>query len=180
MTERNPLRIMTKPPAEARGAMARLAWMSQKRLPESLHWTVLPDAGEGWSLGAARAVLDRLDAAPFTLTFDQAKGRTGGTAEIHCRRAPPGARLLVESLRRACERAGFAIARKARPHVTLDYAWAGGNFDAPITPIVWEVDRVVLIETVRAANPHVVHGEWRLVPRQGTLFPLRSCDRRAA
>ncbi|MEJ5978544.1 hypothetical protein WG901_17970 [Novosphingobium sp. PS1R-30] len=162
--------------------MARLPWMSKRRPREVLHWTVLPEAPEGqaWPIETILHVLAALDAAPFTLVFDRAKGQRGGTAEIVCRRTPRLAGLLVRTLLADFARAGLERKRKARPHVTLDYAWQGEDFDTPIEPIVWEVDRLLLIESVTGKSQHVGHGEWPLVPRQGTLFPLRSCDREAA
>jgi RNA 2',3'-cyclic 3'-phosphodiesterase len=175
----NPLHIMAKPGAgDARRAMSRLAWMSPKRSPEALHWTVIPDQGGSWTIETVAAVLDGMDADPFTLVFDQACGRVGGTAEIHCRRVPRGATRLVKSLCEGFERAGITIKRQARPHVTLDCRWAGENFDTPIAPIVWDVDRIQLVESITERRSHLAHGEWPLVPRQGTLFPLKPCDGR--
>jgi 2'-5' RNA ligase len=177
MTESHPQHIMAKPPVAIRRSIARLEWTAAHLRPENLHWTVLPDPEvAGWSAQAVAAALGRLEAAPFTLVFDQVRARAGGSVEIRCRRAPPGARQLVAALCGAFARAGIAVRRKARPHVTLDYAWQGPSFDAPIDPIVWDVDRIMLIESVIGQGLHRARGEWPLVPRQGLLFPLTPCD----
>lgn len=175
------LHLMTKPPLMPREQMARSTWMSPRRSADALHWTVLPQPeGEGrWRREAIVEALAGFDAAPFTLVFDRAEGKRGGHAELRCRRVPRLARLLVDTVLRHFAEAGIVLKRKARPHVTLDYAWQEADFATPIRPIVWEVDRLLLIESVPARRLHIVHGEWPLVPRQGTLFPLRSCDRRA-
>lgn len=182
MLNGNPLHLMAKPPAVPCGQMARLPWMPEKRSRERLHWTVLPEPdahAQEWPLETILRVLAGFDAAPFVLVFDRAKGRRGGTVEIVCRRIPRLAHLLVRTLLADFAKAGIERQRKARPHVTLDYAWQGEDFDTAIQPIVWEVDRLLLIESVRDKGQHRPHGEWPLVPRQGTLFPLRSCDRAA-
>lgn len=175
MLNGNPLHIMAKPPKSCRDAMARLRWMSERRLPESLHWTVMPDPGEQeWIVATIASVLPSLDASPFTLVFDQAQGRGGGTAELYCRRVPREAGRLIAAVRKVFLDVGLTLKRKARPHVTLDYRWQGPDFDEPIPPIIWEVDHLLLIESV--GGMHIPHGNWPLVPCQGTLFPLRSCE----
>ena len=177
----NALHLMTKPPLVPREQMARSPWMSERRSADALHWTVLPqpDDGAPWHRDAIVQALEGFDAAPFTLVFDQAEGKRGGHAELRCRRVPRPARLLVDAVLRHFAAAGIVLKHKARPHVTLDYAWEEADFATPIRPIVWEVDRLLLIESIAPRRLHIVHGEWPLVPRQGTLFPLRSCDREA-
>jgi 2'-5' RNA ligase len=126
-----------------------------------------------WNVATIAAVMSSLDASPFTLVFDQAQGRRGGTVEIYCRHVPREAGRLVRAILGLFLRAGIPLKRKARPHVTLDYSWQGRDFNEPIAPILWEVDHLLLIESVRGM--HIPHGNWPLIPRQGTLFPLRSC-----
>lgn len=179
---------MAKPPLLPMRAMSSLRWMSPHRPPEALHWTVMPDpahadapgkpcaAVEDWTVATIAAVLAELDAAPFTLVFDRATGKANGHAELLCRKVPPAARRLVAALRQAFASRGIVLARGCRPHVTLDYAYTGAAFDLAIGPIVWEVDRLELIESIPRPRRHVVHAAAPLVPRQGTLFPLRPCD----
>jgi 2'-5' RNA ligase len=177
MTPANPLHIMAKPPPPVRQAIARLGWVAPLRPPENLHWTVVPDPGDArWTAAALAAVLDGFEAAPFALVFDRARGRAGASVEVRCRRTSAGARDLVAALRVASERAGIVFQRKVRPHITLDYNWRGADFDVAIEPIVWEIDRLELIESVTGQGRHRARGEWRLVPRQGVLFPLTPCD----
>lgn len=175
----HPLHIMVKPRPHIRTAICALEWMDTDRPPDALHWTVIPDQEtEAWTLAAIVPVLENVDAAPFTLVFDQARGRGGGTAEIYCRHVPAEARRLVAALRKAFARIGIAFTRGVRPHATLSYRWSGADFDLSIPPIAWEVDGIQLVESVTGARVHRSHGEFLLVPRQGTLFPLTPCDAR--
>jgi 2'-5' RNA ligase len=168
--------IMAKPAQTAMRQMANLPWMAPARSPEALHWTVMPDPeNPAWLVEVVGQVLADVDMAPFALVFDQARGRRGATAEIYCRKVPPEARRLVRTICRGFAAAGIDLKRSARPHVTLDYAFGGADFDVPIPAIVWEVDGLQLVESMAQQRRHIVKGRWPLVPRQGTLFPLMPC-----
>lgn len=170
---------MAKPPPEARRVIHALDEASPRRPAKLLHWTVLPlgpVGGIGCGSDSLLAAIDGIDAAPFTLVFDRVACRAGGTAALTVTRLPAAVRKLRAALGDALMRAGATPVHKpSRPHVTLDYGWPGRNAVRPVDPVVWEIDRVVLVESVTGEARHVHLGEGRLVPRQGSLFPLLPC-----
>jgi 2'-5' RNA ligase len=136
MAIRHAHQIMAKPPRGAMQQMAGQPWMARARAPEALHWTVMPDPDhEGWNVEVIDQVLAYVDATPFLLVFDRARGRRGATAEICCRKVPREAGRLVGAICKGFAAAGIDLKRKVRPHVTLDYAYDGVDFDVPIAPI---------------------------------------------
>jgi 2'-5' RNA ligase len=166
---------MAKPPLDQRATIHRFPWTA--RAANLHHWTVQP-LGELFRIGCGiptlREALDEVEAEPFTLVFDRVEGVEGGHATLFSKNFPATARALRLALCDALTQAGAEIApRKSRPHVTLDYNYKGTGFRQKIDPIIWEVDRFILVESLIGRGQHVHHGEWQLVPRQGTLFPLR-------
>lgn len=150
------------------------------RHPGLLHWTVLPLGAlqdiqcEEWSILAALA---GVYAEPFTLVFERVVCFEGGTAALTVGRTPPAVRKLREALTEALTSAGAKLSRApSRPHVTLDYRWQGATVSRKVEPIVWNIDHVLLVESVTGKARHNHLGRRMLVPRQGTLFPLRRCD----
>lgn len=147
-----------------------------------LHWTVLPLGPLeelGCDPGAILRALADVYAEPFTLVFDKIVCREGGSAALALDRQPPGVRKLRQALTEALWKVGVDPAAKAsRPHVTLDYAWHKPSVSRKIAPIAWDIDHVLLVESVIGKERHNHLGRRQLVPRQGTLFPLRQCDDR--
>ncbi len=175
----NSLSLMAKPPVGPRHRMATLYGMAKGRHCDALHWTVIPDQDvPDWNLAVIDAVLAELAASPVALLFDKVRAKTGGNAELYCSRVPASASRLVKAICQAFADAGIVVKRGARPHVTLTYGWKEAPFDMAIDPIVWEVDRLLLIESITRQRKHVPHGTWPIVPRQGMLFPSLPCAAR--
>jgi 2'-5' RNA ligase len=166
---------MAKPPLDQRATIYRFPWATRARAASLLHWTVFP-LGELFGIGCGiptlREALDEVEAEPFTLVFDRVEGFEGGHATLFSKNFPAAARALRLALCETLTHAGAKVApRESRPHVTLDYDYKGTGFRQKVDPIIWEIDRFILVESHK--GEHVHHGEWRMIPRQGTLFPLR-------
>ena len=108
------------------------------------------------------------------LTVTEVKGY-GRHATLISKNFPAAVRQLRLAVFEALTRAGVQVRlHGSRPHVTLDYSYGGEGFEQKIDPIVWEVDRFILVESLIGEGAHEHHSERRLIPRQGTLFPFRS------
>jgi 2'-5' RNA ligase len=168
--------VMAKPPLDLRAAIYRFPWATRARAASLLHWTVFP-LGELFEIGCGvptlREALAEVEAEPFTLVFDKIRGH-GRHAKLEIKNVPAAVRQLRLAVFEALIRAGVRVSlHGSRPHVTLDYKYAGEGFEQKIDPIIWEVDRFILVESLIGEGAHEHHCERRLIPRQGTLFPLR-------
>lgn len=117
-------------------------------------------------LEAARTAAGKLRVAPFSWFPDQ-------VASFHGRRPPCVLRTaqvsqplqtLWEQLRRELSmvRLGGRIERNFTPHVTLAYGQRDLLAPIAITPIVWPVDRVLLLHSEVGSSDYDVLGSWRL------------------
>lgn len=158
--------------AEGRQAMHALPGVDQARPEHLLHWTVLPLApGLHHAVPLLREALREIDFAPFSLRWDRrvAAGRYLMLQPSHLPRDVSG---LRRSIRKSLKRLDLPPLGKAtRPHVTLSYRWDGPAFEEPIEPIVWRIERLLLVESLTGRKMHAVHGRFPLLPRQGVLFP---------
>lgn len=140
------------------------------RLHVTLHWlgdhddVVPPDL-----LRRARAAGRHVRMAPFMVGFDRIGGfgGDGGGLMLGGGAALRPLRRLQRELAAAMEAVdvGDYIRRRFRPHVTLLY----GNRAVPSEPIAairWEVNELVLIESVVGKHVHIDLDRWPLASPQ--------------
>lgn len=144
----------------------RARWVKPERFHATMNflgdYPALPDDVMKNAIAAA----DGLHAAPFTWTLDYAASFRG--------REPPcvlrGTHLpeLLPSLWRDLHAALIQTGLKLRaerqftPHVTLAYGRHELPEPAPVTPIVWQVDRFVLVHNVVGKGSYQILGNWTL------------------
>lgn len=111
---------------------------------------------------------------PFDVRFDRARGFPTGP-DRSCFVLEPDAettahlRALHESLRHALHaEGGIAPLRSGplQPHMTLLYRTHTCPPPEPIDPIVWRVERFVLIRSLQGQGRHIVEGEWAAQPQR--------------
>jgi len=138
-------------------------------LPEHLHvtlfhlgdWAALPDE----IVRLAKAAAEALRAQPFEAVFHRAesfRNSTGVYPFVLTADAAPW-RALHGALARSLTSAGLGGATKGEfnPHITLlrDGKRAA---PAPIAPISWKVEDIVLVHSLLGKTTHVHLGRWRL------------------
>jgi 2'-5' RNA ligase len=151
--------------------LAELIWSHPRsnwnRPPELLHITLLGL----FDLALFPAeVLDRLrelmaifDAAPFRVVFDHIDERR----VVALRGSEPmqGAEAFQQRFSSFLKARGFPFFGHApEPHLTINYRKDRKGMTL-IDPISWEVEELLLIESVYGKATHIVHDRWKLSGR---------------
>lgn len=173
--------LMWKPELWQQASMHRAEWACPRRGLELLHCTVIKLgrlAELGCSIKMLIELLALVEADPFVLTLDYARGDKGGTSKLACSKIPAAARKFRSKLLAVLLENGVnaTVSKKFDPHVTQHYNWRKESFNVPIAPISWSINEFVLIESLTGKTEHVEHGRFAITPRQGMLFPLTRCS----
>lgn len=167
---RNRAYLMAKPDAAARQAAcwlrARLGFDSTYDAAR-LHVTLLPlCSGDDLTpalLSRIEGAIAGLSAEPFPIRFHRVSGNAlaGGPARE--------VRRFQRDLMRCLVAGGVVVPRyEFRPHLSLCY----GNprpFGRPIQPIGWQVEELLLVESIYGQKRHELIRSWPLMKRQETL-----------
>jgi 2'-5' RNA ligase len=163
-----PLYLMAKPPREKLpefGRLRALLGIESNYALDRLHFTLLP-LGEVSPALIARIgrIMDGFHAEPFAVLFDHVEGAT-----LKPRKGLRAPGVFQRSLVRHLAFSGFAPpAYEFSLHLNLDY---GNKSDrrATIAPLEWQVEEVLLIESLTGQGRHIEHGRWPLFVRQYAL-----------
>jgi RNA 2',3'-cyclic 3'-phosphodiesterase len=167
-TNRSPakriLYVMAKPPSALADQIAALPRAWRSRSAELLHITVQPlfdlRSLPPEILPRAIAWCEALRSAPpFRVTLDCIRE---SASTVSLRGSAPGAAAFHRAVRDALMRDGFPVPPyRFDPHVTIAYRPDGKGNEA-IAPIAWDVEELLLVESVVGEARHVVHGRWPL------------------
>lgn len=142
----------------------RARWQDAGRYHATLHFLgdhlePRPDL-----VAAARRAVSGVRAAPFEWTLDQAAGFRGERPPcvLLGSETPEPMQRLWQDLHRALVLAGLGatLARNFTPHVTLAYGSGAMLPPTAIAPLVWRVERVVLI-LHSPERDYELLAEWR-------------------
>ena len=144
----------------------RARWVKPERFHATLNFLgdfpVLPDDVVEKAVAAA----DGLKAAPFAWTLDYVGSFRGREPPCVLRgtQVPELLLTLWRDLHAALVRTGLKLRaeRQFTPHVTLAYGRHELPEAVPVTPIVWKVDRFVLIHNVVGKGNYQTLGSWKL------------------
>ncbi|MBS7455623.1 RNA 2',3'-cyclic phosphodiesterase [Coralloluteibacterium stylophorae] len=145
----------------------RARWVGAHRYHMTLHFLGDRPALDEPVLARASEAVAALDIGAFDLAIDRA-GSFGNRSVpwwLGCARTPPALGALHGALGEALLRAGVRLyePRRLVPHITIARDAQRRLEDLPIPPLVWRVDRFVLIHSVLgAASEYRVVGDWPL------------------
>lgn len=144
------------------GASIPGRWLTPARYHMTLHFLGSYPALPLERVAAAGKAAGQLAVPPFEVILDRAGHFSHGIGWLGCTRAGTHLQALWEQLRQALARAGIEPGGHARfiPHVTVLRDARKPLAPQPITPIVWQVRELVLIDSVLGA-----HGEYRPLGR---------------
>ncbi|WP_333814395.1 2'-5' RNA ligase family protein [Tabrizicola sp.] len=109
-----------------------------------------------------------LRTAPFTLCLDRLMsydGRPGNAPLVMATdKASGDLSEIAADLHAACRSMSIAGSRsvKVTPHVTLAYGTGFADIRYLAEPILWRIEEIVLIDSLRGQNRHVHLGRWPL------------------
>ncbi|GLQ94290.1 RNA 2',3'-cyclic phosphodiesterase [Dyella acidisoli] len=144
----------------------RARWVKPERFHATLNflgdYAAVPDE----VMEKAMAAADTLHAAPFAWALDYAASFRGREPPCVLRgtHVPELLLALWRDLHASLVQAGLKLRaeRQYTPHVTLAYARHELPEVTPVTPIVWQVDRFVLIHNVVGKGSYQILGSWKL------------------
>lgn len=144
----------------------RARWVKPERFHATLNFLgdfpVVPDDVVEKAMTAAGG----LHAAPFSWTLDYVASFRGREPPCVLRstQVPELLLTLWRDLHAALVRTGLKLRaeRQYTPHVTLAYGRQELPEAVPVAPIVWEVDRFVLIHNVVGKGNYRMLGSWEL------------------
>jgi len=153
----------------------RARWVKSDRFHVTLNflgdYPTVPDE----QVEKAMAAAGRLRAEPFVWTLDYAASFRGREPPCVLRssRVPDALSALWRNLHVLLGEAGIHLRaeRQFTPHVTLAYGRHELPEATPVTPIVWPVDRFVLIHNVVGKGNYRILGSWELTDQSVTDGP---------
>ena len=157
------LYLMSKPPVQQRGVVAKMPRYPSVRNPGLLHLTILALAdGREESLPRFIELMDGFGAYAFHVKFDRII--ESRVVALSSRKRLQRAEEFQQQLVQFLQRGGFtSFSSPPKPHVTLRYGRDGmGNEMIP--SIGWKVDEVLLIESLVGRATHIERGRWQLEP----------------
>ncbi|HEX7874515.1 MAG TPA: 2'-5' RNA ligase family protein [Sphingobium sp.] len=116
---------------------------------------------------------EQVAAAPFRIDFDSLSVGVKSVA-LRPSRANSGAKLLQHALVRAMATQGVPLLPKYTfsPHVTLAYRTGTSTSQHPVDPFGWDVQEVVLIQSLIGRTRHIPLGTWPLTYRPPLQYAL--------
>jgi 2'-5' RNA ligase len=144
----------------------RARWVRPERFHATLNFlgdfSALPDE----VVEKARAAAHGMRAAPFAWTLDYAASFRGREPPCVLRgsQVPEPLLALWQNMHATLVETGLRLRneRQFTPHVTLAYARHELPQAVPVPPIVWQVDRFVLIHNVVGKGNYQILGSWGL------------------
>ncbi|MFC3650872.1 RNA 2',3'-cyclic phosphodiesterase [Dyella humi] len=144
----------------------RARWVKPERFHATLNFLgdfpTVPDQ----VVQKAMAAADHLRAEPFSWTLDYAASFRGREPPCVLRgsHVPEPLLALWRDLHAALTHAGLHLRaeRQFTPHVTLAYGRHELPGTTPVTPIVWQIDRFVLVHNVVGRGNYQILGSWKL------------------
>lgn len=144
----------------------RARWVRPERFHATLNFLGDYPAVPDEVLETALAVAQRVQAEPFTWTLDYAASFRGHEPPCILRgtQVPEALPALWRDLHARLGHAGLRLRtdHPFTPHVTLGYGRQALPGATPVAPIVWRVDRFVLIHNVVGKGNYQVLGSWTL------------------
>jgi len=144
----------------------RARWVRPERFHATLNFLgdfpVLPDE----AVEKAMAAANTMRAAPFAWTLDYVASFRGREPPCVLRgsQVPEPLPALWRDMHTTLVEAGLRLRdeRQFTPHVTLAYARHELPQAVPVPPIVWQIDRFVLVHNVVGKGNYQVLGTWGL------------------
>jgi 2'-5' RNA ligase len=144
----------------------RARWINPNRYHATLHFLGDHAALRPTLVDGAIAAADKIQAAPFAWTLDNASSFRGREPPCVLRGAevPGPMQQLWQTLRHALALAGQAghLERNFTPHVTLAYSHGTMLEPAAIAPVTWQVTDFVLVHNVVGQGSYQILGRWRM------------------
>jgi RNA 2',3'-cyclic 3'-phosphodiesterase len=144
----------------------RARWINPNRYHATLHFLGDHAALRPTLVDGAIAAADKIQAAPFAWTLDNASSFRGREPPCVLRGAevPAPMQQLWQTLRHALALAGQAghLERNFTPHVTLAYSHGTMLEPAAIAPVTWQVTDFVLVHNVVGQGSYQILGRWRM------------------
>ncbi|GGA45250.1 2'-5' RNA ligase [Dyella nitratireducens] len=144
----------------------RARWVRPERFHATLNFLGDFPAVPDEVVEKAMAVADQMRVAPFAWTLDYVASFRGREPPCVLRssQVPEPLLALWQGMHAALVEAGLRLRneRQFTPHVTLAYGRHELPQATPVTPIVWQVDRFVLIHNVVGKGNYQVLGCWKL------------------
>lgn len=144
----------------------RARWVRPERFHATLNFLGDFPAVPDEVVEKAMAAADGMHAAPFAWTLDYVASFRGREPPCVLRgsQVPEPLLALWRDMHTALVEAGLRLRdeRQFTPHVTLAYARHELPQAAPVPPIVWQVDRFVLIHNVVGKGNYQILGNWAL------------------
>lgn len=161
MLPKRTLTLMVKPPPPIALMIHGFAETDPRRGPDLLHWTVqyLGDRLD-CVLNAIVDAIDGVALEPFRLVFDRLAAGEG--ARLIPRERLRGAERFCAAMSAALVRAGLDVPKWSRPHITLNYRDALRPHSRSVDPISWEVEEIILVESLYGAARHNHLKRWQL------------------
>lgn len=144
----------------------RARWVKPERFHATLNFLGDFPAVPDEVVEKAMAAANHLHAEPFAWTLDYAASFRGREPPCVLRgsQVPEPLLALWRDLHALLIQAGLHLRaeRQFTPHVTLAYGRHELRGTAQVTPIVWQVDRFVLIHNVVGQGNYQILGSWAL------------------
>lgn len=144
----------------------RARWVRPERFHATLNFLGDFPAVPDQVIEKAMAAANGMHAAPFAWTLDYAASFRGREPPCVLRgsQVPASLQALWRDLQAALSETGVRLRheRQFTPHVTLAYARLELPQAIAVPPIVWHVDRFVLIHNVMGQGSYQVLGRWKL------------------
>ncbi len=159
-----PVYIFAKPPPVVAERIAAHPRYNRRRGSDLLHVTVLGlfdlDEVPAEAMRRLKQVMRDYDDCVVPLFFDRLEERRAVTLRS---RNPPVEMAALQSRLVAflTDRGFHFFGAPPVPHMTISYQ-GDGRGSAPIAPIGWMVDELLLVESPYGKTRHIVHGRWRL------------------